>query len=276
MARKERQGYVYVLHFFRPISHARHYIGCTTDIKARLTTHAQGRGANLVRVALAQGIGFRLAALGVCSMTCMRRLERQLKNWHGAEEHCECCKADDARRIPGTQPYNLELLPFSLYSEHLWPPAEGYPRVDVRFATEKDPIRLSRDIAKLMQENKHALGWIPAGGSGGMTRDIAAGKVVVAMQGEALVGYCTFTETDEEIHVHQCCTADHLRGCGIGREMLQLIDTSRQWKKTMTARVREDLAANGFWERVGFVRCGTDTHETSASQLNIYRKENAQ
>ncbi len=55
-------GTVYLLHFQRPYRHARHYLGWASDLPARLAEHAAGRGARLLAVIQAAGIGWTLAS----------------------------------------------------------------------------------------------------------------------------------------------------------------------------------------------------------------------
>ncbi|HEY1357060.1 MAG TPA: hypothetical protein VGF21_02030 [Thermoleophilaceae bacterium] len=52
------RGAVYLLHFERPYQHARHYLGWTADLEARLIEHRAGRGSPLIRAAADAGIGF--------------------------------------------------------------------------------------------------------------------------------------------------------------------------------------------------------------------------
>lgn len=52
----------YILHFDRPFHHARHYVGCSRNLEARLELHHKGQSqANLTRVIHDAGIGFVLA-----------------------------------------------------------------------------------------------------------------------------------------------------------------------------------------------------------------------
>lgn len=78
---------VYLLHFDQPYRHARHYIGCTRDLTARLAAHAKGQGARLLAVVRAAGIGWRLARTWPGG----RDRERQLKRQGGAARHCPLC-----------------------------------------------------------------------------------------------------------------------------------------------------------------------------------------
>ena len=52
---------VYLLHFDRPYQHAKHYLGSCQDLERRLTQHGKGRGARLLEVVYAVGIGWQLA-----------------------------------------------------------------------------------------------------------------------------------------------------------------------------------------------------------------------
>lgn len=268
----DRRGFVYVLCFDRHFGHAKHYVGCTTDPRGRLITHAKGQGANIVQKAAASGIGFRLAALGETNMACMRRLERQTKDWHGAADFCCHCTAEP-RAIPGTTPQPIYNLPWPIESAGLADLADGSPALDVRFASRADPMSLGDDIRQLMQANKDALGFIPVGGDSGITVSLLAGRVVVAFLDKRLVGYLLFCETDQEVKVQQLVVADAVRGCGIGRRSLDFLKTARP-KVPFTCRVREDLHANGFWRACGFDLVGFDTHETSGARLFKYRNPN--
>jgi predicted GIY-YIG superfamily endonuclease len=80
-------GTVYLLHFDRPYKHARHYIGWTDNLSARLAAHAAGHGARLLSVVHAAGIGWTLARTWPGG----RARERQLKNQGGAARCCPQC-----------------------------------------------------------------------------------------------------------------------------------------------------------------------------------------
>jgi predicted GIY-YIG superfamily endonuclease len=81
-------GTVYLLHFTSPYRHARHYRGWTSDLEARLAEHRAGRGARLIAVITAAGIGFVVAKTEPGT----RRRERQLKQ-RGASRDCPVCIA---------------------------------------------------------------------------------------------------------------------------------------------------------------------------------------
>jgi predicted GIY-YIG superfamily endonuclease len=78
---------VYLLHFDKPYRHARHYIGWTDDMAARLAKHETGAGARLLAVVHAAGIGWQLARTWPGGRT----RERQIKRQGGASRCCPLC-----------------------------------------------------------------------------------------------------------------------------------------------------------------------------------------
>lgn len=83
-------GTVYLLHFDRPLGHARHYLGHTDGpLERRLAQHGGPNGAALMRHVAAAGIGWRLAR----TWDGDRHRERQLKNQGGHTRHCPICRA---------------------------------------------------------------------------------------------------------------------------------------------------------------------------------------
>jgi predicted GIY-YIG superfamily endonuclease len=85
---------VYLLHFERPYKHARHYLGSTNRLTARLAEHQEGRGARLLEVVHAAGIPWVLARTWEGG----RERERQLKKQAGASRFCPLCKAAQRTR----------------------------------------------------------------------------------------------------------------------------------------------------------------------------------
>jgi predicted GIY-YIG superfamily endonuclease len=88
-------GTVYLLHFDQPYRHARHYVGWATNVKRRLAEHEAGRGARLLAVVKAAGIGWQLARMWPGS----RARERQIKRQGGHARHCPLCGVTP-RRLP--------------------------------------------------------------------------------------------------------------------------------------------------------------------------------
>lgn len=101
-------GTVYLIHFDQPIGdldnprgQARHYLGWTEDLEARLHEHRTGNGSAIMAAVARQGIGWRV----VRTWPGGRDLERQLKRQHNAPRFCPVCnrKSDNVsheRRYP--------------------------------------------------------------------------------------------------------------------------------------------------------------------------------
>ena len=77
---------VYLLHFVSPFRHARHYMGSTSDLKARLAADARGEGSRLLWWVRQAGIEWTLAR----TWRGGRNRERQLKA-RGHSRHCPIC-----------------------------------------------------------------------------------------------------------------------------------------------------------------------------------------
>jgi hypothetical protein len=88
---------VYLLCFERPYHHARHYLGFAEALEARLAAHRAGRGARLLEVIAAAGIGWRLARTWPGGD---RALERRLKRWHNGPRLCPACTPRAPMRRP--------------------------------------------------------------------------------------------------------------------------------------------------------------------------------
>ena len=78
---------IYLLHFSRPLKHAKHYMGYAEDIEARLARHRSGDGARLLRAVLAEGIEFEL----VRTWPGGRVFERKLKRRRDTPKLCPIC-----------------------------------------------------------------------------------------------------------------------------------------------------------------------------------------
>ena len=82
---------VYLIHFDRPLHHARHYLGYCADgtLEVRLIRHRAGRGARLLAVLRELGIGWQVVRV----FDGDRRFERRLKNRRNAWRLCPVCSA---------------------------------------------------------------------------------------------------------------------------------------------------------------------------------------
>jgi hypothetical protein len=90
---KKGKPTVYLLHFERAIAHARHYMGWSCFVEARLADHAAGRGARLPQVFRERGISGRC----VRQWKGGRDLERRLKRQKQGPKLCPVCRAADGK-----------------------------------------------------------------------------------------------------------------------------------------------------------------------------------
>jgi hypothetical protein len=86
------EGTVYLLHFDRPLSHARHYLGFAEDggLEDRLERHRSGRGSKLMAAVVQAQIGFSL----VRTWAGNRDFERRLKKRKCAGRICPVCSPE--------------------------------------------------------------------------------------------------------------------------------------------------------------------------------------
>jgi predicted GIY-YIG superfamily endonuclease len=86
---------VYLIHFKRPIGdlnnprgQARHYLGFTEDLDARLAAYRSGNGAAIMAAVARAGIPWTLARTWEGD----RALERKLKDCHNSPKLCPICQ----------------------------------------------------------------------------------------------------------------------------------------------------------------------------------------
>jgi len=92
-------GVIYLLHFERSYHHARHYLGYTDDLEARVAAHRAGHGSPLVAAAVRDGIDFCVAATWPGD----RREERRLHRYRNSPRRlCPICRAEPDPRAPAT------------------------------------------------------------------------------------------------------------------------------------------------------------------------------
>lgn len=83
---------VYILHFDKPLKHAKHYVGFAVNVNKRVEKHRKGTGARLTQVLKQVGIGFVVAAV----LPGERDLERKIKNQKHTDRFCPICAANKA------------------------------------------------------------------------------------------------------------------------------------------------------------------------------------
>lgn len=89
-------GTIYLLHFDRPVYHARHYLGWALDVDRRVAQHAAGstHASPLVRALLRAGGAFVVARTWHGD----RYSERALKRRKNTPEFCPICNPATAHR----------------------------------------------------------------------------------------------------------------------------------------------------------------------------------
>lgn len=90
-------GFVYLLHFDQPLAHARHYIGWSQDVEARLREHRAGTGGRLLAALRRNGLTWHL----VLVLPGTRADERRWKRLRWSTRHCPACGIRNQRRFLG-------------------------------------------------------------------------------------------------------------------------------------------------------------------------------
>jgi hypothetical protein len=92
-------GVIYLLHFERSYHHARHYLGYTDDLEARVAAHRAGHGSPLVAAAVRDGIEFCVAATWPGD----RHEERRMHRYRNSPRRlCPICRAEPDPAPPVT------------------------------------------------------------------------------------------------------------------------------------------------------------------------------
>ena len=79
---------VYLIHFDRPIKHARHYLGYSkNDVRGRVQKHRAGNGARLMEAVRKKDISWHVSRVWDGDY----ELERMLKDRHNASDLCPTC-----------------------------------------------------------------------------------------------------------------------------------------------------------------------------------------
>ena len=83
-------GKVYLIHFDKPLYHARHYVGFSEDLPGRIHKHRNGQGAAFMRAISKEGINWHVSRIWDGDRT----FERVLKNQHNASHLCPTCRQE--------------------------------------------------------------------------------------------------------------------------------------------------------------------------------------
>jgi predicted GIY-YIG superfamily endonuclease len=151
-------GTTYLLHFDRPYRHARHYIGWTQDLAARLDAHLRGRGARLIEVITQAGIGFQLARTWPETT---RDQEDSLKHRGDARRFCPECGVQPRQQPAVTMPARRLSL-YELERSGTWadgtplPEITGYPPATARWAAPRKEPQMFGSKARAQRQQQAA------------------------------------------------------------------------------------------------------------------------
>lgn len=263
-------AFLYILHLDSKLAHTQHYCGSTKNLRQRLTAHALGRAARYTEVVKEKGIDWRLGGLFQCNHAVMRRLERVLKDNHRIARFCEVC-TERPSILSGTLKYDVSLLNFPTDSGSIRKAAGKVPTITYRMAVKTDTKKLTKWMIHVMKVERDALGFIPGGHGRGVEDLIHLGRVLLAEANGEPIGYLAHTAAKDHtrITIHQLCVEDTFRFYGVGREMIEALRQLHP-DKEMVAKVRYNLAANHFWNRIGFILAASVPHETSGNMIHHY------
>jgi len=264
-------GYVYVIHFDDKFHHAQHYVGCTKNVRSRLIAHAWGYGANILKHQMLQGGEWSLAGLYNCTTAEMRKIERSLKNWNNSKQFCPTCNPERYLRPPGTLPIDVRLLQgMPITSKQCREANTFFIMQKIVRSDEYNFAQFEIDMRKVERPFKEELGFIPNGGTQGITNALKKGNCFASYNDREMAGYCYFSTNPEQVTILQIAVRDEYQRNGIGKALLQSVLDAYPTRITI-AKVRNDLPANSFWKCVGMTQTNEQKHITSGSTLNVYR-----
>lgn len=97
-------GEVYIVHLHTPLGHARHYVGWSKKVRARLHYHRCNQGSNFLRVCNERGIDYTLCV----RFAGTRADERRLKNTNNTARYCPYCTDSPAQFQARVLPHERE------------------------------------------------------------------------------------------------------------------------------------------------------------------------
>ncbi len=78
---------VYLIHFDKPLHHARHYVGFSEDLPGRIQKHRNGQGAAFMKAIAKEHISWHVSHIWDGDRT----FERMVKDQHHASHLCPTC-----------------------------------------------------------------------------------------------------------------------------------------------------------------------------------------
>lgn len=119
--------------------------------------------------------------------------------------------------------------------------------ITVRLATDKDITYIDH----LQRLNAESLSFYP---KCVFEREIEAGRILLALVNNAHAGYLYHGALSRDLKIHQACIEYDLRGQAYGAELVKNLESSASicGCNAITLRCGSDIAANGFWQAMGF------------------------
>lgn len=140
-----------------------------------------------------------------------------------------------------------------------------------------DVHRYSNLVQQQGDSERDVLGFLPRSA---YSEAAAQGKLYVATAevagGEHYAGHLLYGGRFPHLRVFQLYTLPQFRGRHIGRQLIDAFvsDAESQYYITISARVAADLAANEFWERMGFKTIRTVAGgATTGRRINVRKRE---
>lgn len=140
-----------------------------------------------------------------------------------------------------------------------------------------DVGRYSNLVQQQGDSERDVLGFLPRSA---YSEAAAQGKLYVATAEvagqECYAGHLLYGGRFPHLRVFQIYTLSQFRGRQIGRQLIDALvsDAESQYYITISARVAADLAANEFWERMGFKTIRTVAGGTTTGrQINVRKRE---
>lgn len=255
--------YIYLLHYAQALHHSQHYLGISDKPIERLEAHAAGDGAAFTAEMARLQIPFVIGMLAQCSLAKSKQYERTLKNSNNLHRYCSECTPTPLQ-MPGTLRVDAALT--DLQKSRLQPRKPIVAN-----------IRTGGSIADIMQISKECsdgVGFIPRTA---MEAYHADRRCIVAEVDAITAGYLLYSMNQrcDTLTIVQTAVKDEFRLHNLGRTMVDFARLS--WPRaTATCKVREDLPANMFWERIGFHLLQRRRHTTSTKFANAYQIESIQ
>ena len=106
-------------------------------------------------------------------------------------------------------------------------------------------------LDSLMKQNSGTIGFLPRAA---LERHVDEQSVLGAKTEDAeLAGYLLYDAYQERFRIVQLCVAEHFRGQGIAKSLLEALKATAITQKVIRLRCRNDFPAHQMWPKLGFI-----------------------